>query len=180
MKVNEMNMIDRSADWRPAALVDIAAIYDIQCIAHADHPEARDVLLERLELCPQGCFVFGKRGTISGYLLSHPWRRFSPPQLDRKLGEIPGEADSWYLHDLALLPGTRGSGAGAKVAKLLAEQARQAGYRTVALVSVNGSQGFWERQSFAVHRDEMLSAKLSGYGSEAVYMERDLNSADFS
>jgi hypothetical protein len=61
---------------------------------------------------------------------------------------------------------------------LLAEQARQAGYQTLALVSVNGSQGFWERQGFAVQMDKALVAKLSGYGSEAVYMEQDLVGAD--
>jgi ribosomal protein S18 acetylase RimI-like enzyme len=179
MKVNGMNVTDRFAHWRPAALVDIAAIYEIQCIAHADHPEARDVLLERLELCPAGCFVLERRGMISGYALSHPWRRFSPPPIDTKLGQIPGEADTWYLHDLALLPGTRGSGAGAKVSKLLMNLARGDGYKTLALVSVNGSQGFWERQGFSVRRDEALAAKLAGYGSEAVYMEHDLSGADF-
>ncbi len=178
MKVNGMNATDRSAHLRPATRADIDTVYDIQCIVHADYPETREVLLERLELCPAGCFVLEKGSVISGYVLSHPWCRFSPPPIDTKLGEIPVEANVWYLHDLALLPGTRGSGAGAKVAKLLAEQARQAGYQTLALVSVNGSQGFWERQGFAVQMDEALVAKLSGYGSEAVYMEQDLGGAD--
>jgi len=174
MKVNGMNATDRSSHWRPAASADIDRIYDIQCVVHADYPEAREVLLERLELCLMGCFVIERGGVVSGYVLSHPWRRFSPPPIDTKLGTIPAEADVWYLHDLALLPETRGSGAGAKVAKLLAEQARMAGYETLALVSVNGSQGFWERQGFSVHRDKTLTDKLSSYGSEAIYMERDL------
>ncbi len=175
---NGMNATDRLADWRPAILTDIDAIYGIQCIVHAEYPEAREVLLERLELCPAGCFVLEKGGVVSGYVLSHPWRRLSPPPIDTRLGAIPAGADSWYLHDLALLPGTRGSGAGAKVATLIAERARRDGYQTLALVSVNGSQGFWERQGFSVHQDEMLAAKLSGYGNEAVYMERDLAGAD--
>jgi ribosomal protein S18 acetylase RimI-like enzyme len=160
--------------WRPAELADIGAIYDIQCVAHADHPEERSVLLERLELCPQGCFVLEKNGAISGYVLSHPWLRRAPPPIDTRLGTIPEEADAWYLHDLALLPGTRGSGAGAKVSALLFEQARLAGYRTVALVSVNGSQGFWERQGFSARMDDALARKLESYGGQAVYMERNL------
>ena len=174
LKVNEMNVTDRSAHWRPAILADIDAIYGIQCIVHADYPEACEVLLERLELCPTGCFVLEKGKVVSGYVLSHPWRRLSPPPIDTRLGVIPADADSWYLHDLALLQGTRGSGAGAKVAGLIAAQARRDGYQTLALVSVNGSQGFWERQGFSMRRDETLAAKLSTYGDDAVYMEHDL------
>ncbi|MBP1858973.1 GNAT family N-acetyltransferase [Rhizobium herbae] len=160
--------------WRPADPADIGVIYDIQCIAHDLQPEAQDVLLERLLLCPQGCFVLENDGVVSGYVLSHPWIRRSPPPVDARLGAIPVEADIWYLHDLALLPATRGSGAGAKVSALLAEQARQAGFTTVALVSVNGSQGFWERQGFSAHMDGALAGKLESYGGQAVYMERDV------
>ena len=160
--------------WRPADAADVGVIYDIQCISHALQPEAHDVLLERLLICPQGCFVLENGGVVSGYVLSHPWVRRAPPPIDARLGAIPAEADAWYLHDLALLPGTRGSGAGAKISALLAEQARLAGYRTVALVSVNGSQGFWEGQGFSVCMDDALAAKLECYGGQAVYMERDL------
>ena len=174
MKVNAMNATDRSAHWRPASPSDIEAIDAIQRTVHADFPEARAVLLERLDLCPAGCFVLEKRGEICGYVLSHPWRRLSPPPIDTRLGAIPACADIWYLHDLALLPDTRGSGAGAGAARLLAAEARSDGFRTMALVSVNGSQGFWERQGFSMRRDETLAAKLSTYGDDAVYMEHDL------
>lgn len=167
-------MNEKITVWRPAELADIRVIYDIQCIAHTLQPEAHDVLLERLTLCPQGCFVLERGGVVSGYVLSHPWIRRAPPPIDTQLGAIPVKADIWYLHDLALLPGTRGSGAGATVSAVLAEQARRAGYRTLALVSVSGSQGFWERQGFSVRMDDALAATLESYGGQAVYMERDL------
>ena len=70
--------------------------------------------------------------------------------------------------------------AGARVAKLLAAEARRDGYGTMALVSVNGSQGFWERQGFGVRMEEALGAKLSSYGGEAVYMERTLAGENFA
>ncbi|WP_457587261.1 hypothetical protein [Ensifer canadensis] len=57
---------------------------------------------------------------------------------------------------------------------LLADIARSEGYRSMSLVSVNGSRGFWERQGFSVRMDEWLSAKLASYGEDAVYMERSL------
>ena len=90
------------------------------------------------------------------------------------MARSPPQADCWYLHDLALLPETRGAGGGAEVSALLAGKARQAGYRTLALVSVNRSQAFWERQGFSARMDDALAEKLESYGGQAVYMERDL------
>lgn len=175
MKARGMTETNTAYRWRPADPADMGVIYDIQCIAHALQPEAHEVLLERLLLCPQGCFVLEKGGVVSGYVLSHPWLRRAPPPIDARLGAIPASADAWYVHDLALLPATRGSGAAAKVSALLAAQAHLAGYRTVALVSGNGSQGFWARQGFSVRMDDALAAKLESYGGQAVYMERDLS-----
>ncbi len=160
--------------WRPARLDDIDVIHDIQSVVHADHCEAYDVLLERLRLCPRGCFVLEHGNAISGYVLSHPWIRRSPPPIDTLLGAVPHTADVWYLHDLALMPETRGSGAGSSVSALLAAQARRAGYDAATLISINGSQGFWERQGFSVHAEPGLADKLATYGGQAVYMEKNL------
>ena len=169
-----MNALETGYRWRPAEPGDIAAIYDIQCIAHPDHPEGRDVLLERIVLCRRGCLVLEGNGAIAGYVLSHPWSRRNPPPIDTRLGAIPALAEIWYLHDLALLPAARGSGAAAMAATLLAEEARKCGYQAMALVSVNGSQLFWERQGFSVRMDPALAVKLESYGGKAIYMEREL------
>lgn len=164
----------REWNWRPACRGDIEAIDRIQCTVHRDHAEAPEVLLERLELCPEGCFVLEQDETICGYVLSHPWIRRSPPPIDTLLGSIPDASDIWYLHDLALLLETRGSGAGSGIAALLARQAKHAGYETAALISINGSQGFWQRQGFSAHREAALAHELATYGGQAVYMEKDL------
>ncbi|WP_276120331.1 hypothetical protein [Pararhizobium qamdonense] len=55
-----MNATDRSAHWRPASPSDIEAIDAIQRIVHADFPEARAVLFERLGLVPGRMFRPGK------------------------------------------------------------------------------------------------------------------------
>lgn len=160
--------------WREASLPDLVSVSEIQLVVHEAFPEDDHVLADRLELSPEGCFMLEVGGIAQGYVLSHPWVRRAPPSLNSMLGEIPDAADTWYIHDLALLPETRGSGAGGNVVPLLADIARTEGYRSMSLVSVNGSRGFWERQGFSVRMDERLASKLASYGEDAVYMERAL------
>lgn len=162
--------------WRQARPDDIGAILAIQAVAHADFPEEEAVLAERLQLCPKGCFVLVKGEEVDGYLLSHPWTRRQPPPLNRPLVEIPGDADCWYLHDLALLPKTRGSGAGVAIVSQLIVLASDEGFAAIGLVSVGGSRPFWRKQHFSVVSDQMLAEKLKSYGDGAAYMERSLTS----
>lgn len=163
--------------WRQAGPGDLGAIMAIQAVAHADFPEEETVLAERLRLCPQGCFVLVRGEEVDGYLLSHPWTRRRPPPLNRPLEVIPEDADCWYLHDLALLPKTRGSGAGAAIVAQLVPLAQREGFGVVALVSVGGSRPFWRKQHFAAVSDPVLKEKLASYGDGAAYMERLLAGA---
>lgn len=167
-------MAKQAFRWREASLPDLVSVSEIQLVVHEAFPEDDDVLADRLELSPEGCFMLEVGGVAQGYVLSHPWVRRAPPSLNSMLGEIPAAADTWYIHDLALLPETRGSGVGGNVVPLLAGIARSEGYRSMSLVSVNGSRGFWERQGFSARMDERLAAKLASYGEDAVYMERAL------
>ncbi len=158
--------------WRQATPGDIGAILAIQAVSHADFPEDEAVLAERLRLCPKGCFALVRGEEVDGYLLSHPWTRRRPPPLNRRLEAIPGDADCWYLHDLALLPLTRGSGAGSAIVSQLVSLARDEGFGVVGLVSVGGSRPFWRRQHFSTVTDPILAEKLKSYGEGAAYMER--------
>jgi hypothetical protein len=42
----------------------------------------------------------------------------------------------------------------------------------MALVAVNGSQGFWEKKGFVTRDVTALEEKLKGYSDEALYMVR--------
>ena len=55
-------------------------------------------------------------------------------------------------------------------------QARAEGLRHSALVSVQGSQPYWQRQGYALHPlpDAAQQARLASYGEGAVYMARTL------
>ena len=154
---------------------DLPAVMRIAALVHPDYPEDEAVFAERLALAPAGCLVLaGKSGELSGYVVSHPWPRGSLPALNSLLGATPAGTHDWYLHDLALLPAARGGGhAGSGVSRIVST-ARDARCEAIALVAVNGSAGFWERQGFRPADDPALAAKLASYDDAARYMMRDL------
>jgi len=128
---------------------DIAAVGWLSDAIHDPaYSEAPAIYAERMALYPEGCHVFERQGAIEGYLISHPWRRRHPPALDSLLGTIPADADGYHLHDLALLPSARGSGAGKAGLALVLRQAGIAGLGEVTLVAVSGAEGFWQAQGF--------------------------------
>jgi GNAT superfamily N-acetyltransferase len=128
-----------------------------------------------VNLFPEGCLVLVEEGdesdNICGYAISHPIRQRQPPALDSLLGEIPSDADQYYIHDLAILPKFRGGGLAAECIRKLFEVARR--YPTTCLVSVYGTTPFWGRFGFVAEPvDEALSEKLCEYGADAAYLSR--------
>lgn len=141
---------------------------------HLDHPEDREVLVERQALYPHGCHVLVEGDALIGYALTHPWRFGEPPPLNSLLGRIPGDATTYYIHDVALLSQARGKGYAAQAGALLATHARAIGFANISLVAVNRSQAFWEKLGFEVRTVPGLQTKLSSYGADAVMMVREL------
>ncbi len=159
-----------SVSWRAMAAADLAAVSNIAAAVHPDFPEEDAVFAERLALCPDGCHVLVHEGDIAGYVISHPWTAGSCPPLNALLGSLPADADSFYIHDLALLPLARGSGAAVSIVDVLKDVARSAGYPRMCLVAVNNSAGFWRRQGFESADAAAMAAKLASYGADARYM----------
>jgi GNAT superfamily N-acetyltransferase len=153
---------------------DLPRVGAIAAAVHAAYPEDAAVFAERLRLYPAGCRVLEADGPVRGYVLSHPWRSGAPPALNSLLGALPKSPDTYYLHDLALLPEARGFGAGSAVVAALAEQARTKRLSTLSLVAVHGSAAFWRRHGFAAVEDAALAEKLRSYGADARFMVRRL------
>jgi len=163
--------------WRLMARDDIDRVKELADRIHLDHPEDRHVFEERQHLYPGGCYVLVEDERIAGYALTHPWRFGEPPRLNSRLGAIPQDATTYYIHDVALLPTGRGKGYAGEAARLLTEHARKEGFTNISLVAVNNSQAFWERQGFRVTAAPGLKAKLLSYGPDAALMVRDLTTA---
>lgn len=164
----------RDIAWRAMSAFDLPAVEEIAAQVHPSFFEAPEVLAERQALYRNGCYLLEVAEKPVGYVLSHPWRAGTLPALNSKLGEVPAYADTYYIHDLALLPVTRRLGAASHIVAALAKHAAAQGFATMHLVAVNGSAGFWEKHGFAVDDVPALAEKLASYEESARYMVRQL------
>ena len=139
---------------------------------HLDHPEDEAVFAERLHLCPEGCHVLEGPAGLAGYIISHPWHADSPPPLNTLLGTLPVPPSTWYIHDLALTPSARGTGAAPAIVAHLVAHARTAGLARMDLIAVGASPRFWGRQGFCPAT--LPDGKLASYGPGATFMVRSI------
>lgn len=153
---------------------DLKAVEKIAAAVHPGFYEAPEILAERQRLYHNGCYLFEIGEKPVGYVLSHPWRDGAPPALNAPLGEIPADATTYYLHDLALMPVARRIGAASQIVDALTKHATARGLTTMSLVAVNGSQGFWERHGFTVADRPELAEKLASYEASARLMVKSL------
>ncbi len=160
--------------WRSLTTLDLPAVESIAAEVHPDFPEDTAVFAERQRLYPDGTRLLELAGRPSGYILSHPWRLGRIPALNSSLGGIPADADTYYIHDLALLPTARGSGAAALIVHDMLDHAAREGFETASLVAVNNSVAFWARHGFVPEDRPELAAKLRSYEDSARFMVRQL------
>jgi len=163
--------------WRAMSGYDLETLFTMANRVHPGFFEAAEVLAEKFELYRNGCYVLEVGEKPAGYVLSHPWTRGDLPALDRLLGALPENADTYYIHDLALLPLTRGIGAAGQIVAALTKHASVMGFDTMSLVAVNNSQPFWTRQGFVPEDRPELAAKLASYEEGARYMIKRLDPA---
>lgn len=160
----------RDVAWRAMTGYDMDAVNAIAGRVHPGFFEAPEVLAEKFQLYRNGCYLFEVQERPAGYMLSHPWKLGSLPALNALLGQLPDDLDTYYIHDLALLPLARGVGAAGKIVSALTKHAAAMGYPTMSLVAVNGSVSFWEKQGFQVEDRPELAEKLSAYEAHAEFM----------
>ncbi|MDB5530903.1 MAG: family N-acetyltransferase [Devosia sp.] len=167
-------MDHRGIHWRALSTLDLPMVEAIAAIVHPDFPEDTAVLAERQRLYPDGARFLELGGIPSGYLISHPWTFKSLPALNSRLGAIPPDASTYYLHDLALLNKARGTGAAAMIVGDIINHARAGGFPNLSLVAVNGSQPFWHKHGFRVVNASELAEKLASYEATARFMVKPL------
>jgi GNAT superfamily N-acetyltransferase len=158
--------------WRAMRPADLDSVMRIAAEVHPAFPEDRAIMEERLLLYPAGCRILSDGNGCFGYLISHPWYHGEAPALNSLLETVPALTDTYYLHDLALLPKVRGSGQAGVVVRAIHHHARAKGYARQALVAVNGSVPFWQRQGFEWVNVPSMEEQLLSYEPEARYMVR--------
>ena len=143
--------------------------------------EGLDVFARRLASPSHCSLVIEVDGQVLAYLAAYRSLRgkVTPLHGDFEPVAAPLTSDTLYLHDMAVLPHLAGRGLARALLAPLWAQAGSQGLRHTALVSVQGSQVYWERQGYAVQPLERATqrARLASYGTGAVYMSRHLTSA---
>lgn len=156
--------------WRPMGRADLPSV---KHLSDAIYPpalsESAAVYADRLALYPQGCFLLVDGDEALGYLLTHPWERGSPPKIDRPIGALPQDCDCYYVHDLALLPQARGSGAARAALDMIRNAMAREGLRVAQLVAVGGADAFWGRMGFM-----KVAGADPGYGPDACLMQMEI------
>ena len=165
-----------AARVRALTLADLPGLHAVQRACYgADFVENTEVFERRLA-SPANCSLVAEDGgQVGAYLAAYHslWAKVTPLHGDF---EAVAQPDTLYLHDLAVLPALAGLGVARALLEPLWAQALAQGLRRSALVSVQGSQPYWERQGYAVYplSDAAQQARLASYGAGAVYMARSL------
>ena len=167
-------MLFRDVTWRAMSGYDLNAVSTIAAKVHPGFFESDDVLSEKYALYRNGCYILEVAEKPAGYVLSHPWIRGSLPALNALIGALPDHPDTFYIHDLALLPLTRGVGAAGQIVAALTKHAQAMDFPTMSLVAVNGSVPFWEKQGFVTEDRPDIMDKLAAYEDAARYMVKAL------
>lgn len=161
---------------RPLALSDLADLLAVQLACYGEgFVESGDVFARRLA-SPANCsLVLDQGGKVCAYLAAYRSVRGKVTPLHGDFDVVPA-ADTLYLHDMAVLPTCAGQGLARALLAPLWERAVQEGLRHTALVSVQGSQGYWARHGYAEQelQDAVQRQRLAMYGEGATYMVRRL------
>jgi GNAT superfamily N-acetyltransferase len=147
---------------------DAASVARIQAACYGPALLEAEALYARRFASPAHCSlgVLDDDGSLVAYLAAY-WSvrgTVTPLHGDFKMRE---DADTLYLHDMAVLPARAGRGLAHALLDAAWRVAHARGVYWAALVSVQGTETFWQRQGFKPARP---SAELDSYGPSALYM----------
>ena len=153
---------------------DLDAVLAIQLACYgAGFVEDGALIARRLAAAPETGWVAGHAGKVKAYLAAYPSVAGKLTALHGEF-EVAADADTLYLHDLAVHPAASGLGLGPRLVRHAWAHAAKAGWRQSTLVSVQASVGFWERQGYAAMQpaDPAQQARLATYPGTSIYMAR--------
>ena len=161
---------------RPLGLSDLPALLAVQLACYGEgFVESGEVFARRLTNPANCSLVLEQDGRVCAYLAAYRSVRGKVTPLHGDF-ETVAQPDTLYLHDMAVWPQCAGQGLARALLQPLWNQARSGGLRHTALVSVQGSQAYWERHGYTVQplADAAQRERLASYGDGAVYMARAL------
>jgi len=153
---------------------DLLSVLEIQAVCYTELiPESEDSMKAKLNASPSTCYVACHRESVIGYLISSPGIFKNPPELNALTFNLPQNPDSLYLHDLAVAPHARMSGAGKALVEKFIAKTGELNFSHASLIAVQDSKSYWQRYGFqSVRPSSALRNKLLSYGDKVEYMER--------
>ncbi len=154
---------------------DLHAVLDVQAACYPPAmQEPGGVVLGRLLAAAATTLVAGDADGVCAYAFAYPSKLGRITPLHAGFAPAP-DADTLYVHDLAVHPRAHGQGHGRQLAQVLFEAARALGLRHAALVAVMDARPFWEALGFAAADPGQGAAALATYPGDALYMCRRLD-----
>lgn len=157
-------------------LADLGLVLAIQqrCYPPAYH-EPLGAFENKLRQSPRSAWLAVSGAHPQAYLVTLPVDENHFPALHSDSWAPPEQARWLYLHDLAVDPDQRGSGAGQRLVEQALGHARALGLEGLALIAVQGSQPYWERRGFQARTvgHAALLETLRSFGDDACFMVRD-------
>lgn len=125
--------------WRPMTHRDLNKVYTISLAQWgSDYYESLEIFQNKLDYYPDGCFVYEDDFKVQGYLISHPWSSINIPNINEPLPKMT--IDTYYIHDIVLLPEFRGENIASKmISKILKDRTE------VCLVAPEPTQHYWKK-----------------------------------
>jgi predicted N-acetyltransferase YhbS len=158
----------------PAHLREVLRIQD-ECYVEIE-PESRESLQAKLLASPGTCLVAATAAGVVAYLIAVPVRYPELPALNVPYFQVASDADTLYIHDLAVADTGRATGAGRALVRAALDAARARGLSRACLVAIQGSAPYWKQFGFeqTEARTTAVAAKLASYGAGARLMRTSL------
>jgi N-acetylglutamate synthase-like GNAT family acetyltransferase len=154
---------------------DLAAIARLQDSCYSDALyESPKLLAQRLATAPHSCWLLeNTAGELLAYLFSYPAQDGYVTPLAAEFTAV-AEPELLYLHDMAVSPNARALGLAGQLLNTAKQHALALGLNKLALVAVQGSVPYWQRQGFAgvtTIPAQAAQALASYQGQQACYMQ---------
>lgn len=151
-------------------MADVLRIQDY-CYTEIE-PESRESLQAKILASPDTCLIAESSEGAVGYLIAVPIAYPHLPTLNAPTFELSADADTLYIHDLAIHGAGRGKGVAQALVRASIDAAKRSGLSRACLVAIQNSQRFWEQFGFetVAELNDELTAKLASYGAGAQLM----------
>jgi ribosomal protein S18 acetylase RimI-like enzyme len=155
-------------------MADVLRIQDY-CYTEIE-PESFESLQAKILASPNTCLIAESSEGGTGYLIAVPIVYPSLPARNAPTFELSVDADTLYIHDLAVDSAGRGKGVAQALVRASMNTAKRSGLSRACLVAIQNSQRFWEQFGFETVAEpaDDLRAKLASYGAGAQLMRASI------